>query len=63
MKKSDAEKVAEKLLHLTKDSTLDLDQVGIYVGRSQPAYLSQRLGYIVEVAQHERQKENDYTIL
>jgi hypothetical protein len=54
MKKSESEKVAEKLLSLTKDSTLDLEQVGIYLAKSYPAYLSKRLAYIVEVAEEER---------
>jgi hypothetical protein len=54
MKKSEAEKVAEKLLNLTKDSTLDLEQVGIYLSQSYPAYLIKRLAYIVEVAEDEK---------
>lgn len=55
MKKSEAEKVAEKMLNLTKDSTLDLEQVGIYLSQSYPSYLVKRLEYIVEVAKDERE--------
>lgn len=58
MKKTDAEVVAEKLLNLTKDSTLDLEQVGIYLSKSYPSYLTKRLAYIVEVAQQEREGIN-----
>lgn len=54
MKKSDEEKTAEKMLNLTKDSTLDLDQIGIYLARSYPEYLVKRLAYIMEVADDER---------
>lgn len=59
MRKSDAEKVAEKLLNLTKDSTLDLEQVGVYLAKSYPAYLTTRLEYILEVARDEK-KESEF---
>jgi hypothetical protein len=55
MKKSEAEKIAEKMLNLTKDSTLDLEQVGVYLARSHPAYLTKRLEYILEVARDEKE--------
>jgi hypothetical protein len=58
MKKTESEVVAEKLLNLTKDSTLDLEQVGVYLARSYPSYLTKRLAYIVEVAQEEREGVN-----
>lgn len=56
---SHEEKVAIKITELLKDSTLELDQVGIYVARVRPSYLLTRLGEIVEAADYERDDLND----
>jgi hypothetical protein len=57
--KSDSEKVAEQLANIVKDSTLDLDQVGIYLSRIRPSYLYKRLLIIVEAAEAESENEFD----
>jgi hypothetical protein len=57
--KSQAEKVAEQLSNIVKDSTLDLDQVGIYLSRIRPSYLYKRLTIIVESAEAESENEFD----
>jgi hypothetical protein len=57
--KSEAEKVAEQLANIVKDSTLDLDQVGIYLSRIRPSYLYKRLTIIVESAEAESENEFD----
>ena len=54
--KSDEEKVAEKLAQQMKDSTMDLEQVGKYLGRMTPSYLLNRLDNVVEAGYHEREK-------
>lgn len=53
--KSDEEKVAEKLAQQMKDSTMDLEQVGKYLGRMVPSYLLNRLDNVVDAAYHERE--------
>jgi hypothetical protein len=50
---SDEEKVAVKLANLVSDIRLDLDQVGIYVGRQTPATPFNRLKEIIESAEQE----------
>jgi hypothetical protein len=57
--KSEAEKTAEQLANIVKDSTLDLDQVGIYLSRIRPSYLYKRLLIIVEAAEAESENEID----
>jgi hypothetical protein len=57
--KSNSEKVAEQLANIVKDSTLDLDQVGIYLSRIRPSYLYKRLLIIVESAEAESENEFD----
>jgi hypothetical protein len=57
--KSEAEKTAEQLSNIVKDSTLDLDQVGIYLSRIRPSYLYKRLTIIVESAEAESENEFD----
>lgn len=56
---SNEEKVAIRITELLKDSTLNLDQVGIYVARIKPTYLFSRLGDIVEAADQERDEINE----
>ena len=58
MKKSEEEKVAERLANLVKDSTLNLDQVGEYLGRMLPSYLLKRLVMIAEAGEYEREMED-----
>jgi hypothetical protein len=59
--KSDSEKIAEQLANIVKDSTLDLDQVGIYLSRIRPSYLYKRLLIIVEAAEAESENQFDRT--
>ena len=53
MAKSEAEQVAYKIGKLVNDLTLDLDQVGIYLGRDSMITYN-RIKVIVEAAEHER---------
>ena len=55
MAKSEAEQVAYKIGKLVNDLTLDLDQVGIYLGRDSMVTYN-RIKVIVEAADHERNK-------
>ena len=57
--KSEEEKVAEKIANLMKDSTLNLDQIGIYLARIRPNYLHKRLNIIAESADYETEKMYD----
>jgi hypothetical protein len=59
--KSESEKIAEQLAEIVKDSTLDLDQIGIYLSRIRPSYLYKRLLIIVEAAEAESENEFDRT--
>jgi hypothetical protein len=56
--KTEEEKTAEKIANLMKDSTIDLDQVGIYLGRIRPNYLYKRLILIAEVAEYETEYQD-----
>lgn len=59
-RQSTEEKVAEKMANLTNDLTLDLEQVGIYLGRDS-AISYNRFQIIAESAKHEKQGDkNDY---
>ena len=53
--KSDEEKVAEKIANTVKDSTINLDEVGRYLGRMIPSYLLKRIAIIVEAGELERE--------
>jgi hypothetical protein len=53
MAKSEAEQVAYKIGKLVNDLTLDLDQVGIYLGRDSMVTYN-RIKVIVEAAEYER---------
>jgi hypothetical protein len=57
-KVSDEEKVAIKLSDLVSDVRLDLDQVGIYLGRTLPSTPYRRLNVILESAEYEKEKDN-----
>ena len=54
--RSEEEKRAEKIANEMKDSTLNLEEVGKYLGRMAPSYLLTRLDNVVEAAYHEREK-------
>ena len=53
--KTHEEKIAEKLADQMKDSTLNLDQVGMYLGRMLPSYLLKRLSIVVEAGEFEQE--------
>jgi hypothetical protein len=54
--KSTEEKVAEKIANLVSDLRLDIEQVGVYVGRTLPSTTAKRLLVIAESAEHENEK-------
>ena len=53
--KSEEEKVAERIAKELKDSTMNLDEVGKYLGRMIPSYLLKRLEIVVEAGNVERE--------
>ena len=55
---SDNEKVAIKIAKLLNDLTLDLDAVGIYLGRQAPSVSYRRLQIIAEAAEAEREQQD-----
>lgn len=55
------EKIVDKISQLINDLTLDLEQLGIYFGRTNNTTY-RRLITIAESAKHEKEeKDNDYT--
>jgi hypothetical protein len=60
MTKSDEEKVAGAIAKMMNDLTLDLDQIGVYLGRIRPATSFRRLEIIMEAAREEREDTVDY---
>ena len=60
MKMSDEERVAKAIAKMMNDLTLDLDQVGIYIGRIRPATSYRRLEIIMDSAREEREAKVDY---
>jgi len=58
--KSEEEKVAEKIAQQMKDSTMNLDEVGKYLGRMVPSYLLNRLDNVVEAGYEEREKQSNH---
>ena len=54
--KSQEEKTAEKLADLVCDLRVDIEQVGVYVGRMLPSTTFRRIQVIAESAEHEREK-------
>jgi predicted RNA binding protein with dsRBD fold (UPF0201 family) len=60
MRKTDEEKVAEAIHKLLSDLRLDLDQVGVYIGRIRPQTSQRRLEIILEAAEEERNGVVDY---
>jgi hypothetical protein len=59
-KKSDEEKVAEAIDRMLSDLRLDLDQVGVYIGRIRPQTSQRRLEIILEAAEEERNGVTNY---
>lgn len=57
---SEEEKVAKSITKMMNDLTLDLDQVGIYIGRMRPATSYRRLEVIMDSAREEREAKVDY---
>lgn len=60
--KSENEKVAEKLVGLVNDLTIDLDQVGEYIARSAPNVSYRRLQEVAEAAKYEREEKDEFRI-
>jgi hypothetical protein len=56
-RKSDNEKIAEKMTVLVNDLTLDLDQIGEYIARSAPNVTYRRFMEIAEAARFEREEK------
>ena len=55
--KSEEEKVAEKIANLISDLRIDLEQVGIYIGRIRPNSVYRRLQVIAESAEFEKENK------
>jgi hypothetical protein len=55
--KSEEEKVAEKIANLITDLRIDLEQVGIYIGRMRPNSVYRRLQVIAESAEYEKEQK------
>jgi hypothetical protein len=53
---TEEEKVADKLANLVSDLRLDIEQVGVFVGRAVPATTYRRLQVITESAKHEKEQ-------
>jgi predicted RNA binding protein with dsRBD fold (UPF0201 family) len=56
--KTDEEKVAKALTNLVNDLTLDVEQVGVYLGRESPNVSLRRLTDIMDTANEERKATN-----
>jgi predicted RNA binding protein with dsRBD fold (UPF0201 family) len=56
--KTDEEKVAKTLTNLVNDLTLDVEQVGVYLGRESPNVSLRRLNEIMDTANEERKAIN-----
>lgn len=56
--KTDEEKVAKALTNLVNDLTLDVEQVGVYLGRESPNVSLRRLTEIMDTANEERKGTN-----
>lgn len=58
-RESPEEKVLDKISRLINDLTLDLEQLGIYFGRTNGTTY-RRLMTIAESAKYEKEEENEY---
>ena len=53
------ERVANKMIELVNDLTLDLDAVGRYVGEQAPVVLYNRLDTVIDSARYTKEEQND----
>lgn len=53
------EKVANKMIELVNDFTLDLDAVGRYVGEQAPTVLYNRLDTVIDSARYTKEEQID----
>ena len=58
-KKTREEVIAEKIVDFLSDLRLDLDLIGLYLGRYVRITIWNRLEHIYEVAKYHREKEDD----
>jgi len=58
-KRTREEIIAEKIVEFLSDLRLDLDLIGLYLGRYVRITLWNRLEHIYEVAKHHREKEDN----
>jgi hypothetical protein len=59
-KKTKEEIIAEKIVDFLSDLRLDLDLIGLYLGRYIRITIWNRLEHIYEVAKYHREKEDDH---
>ena len=60
-RKSENEKVADKMATLVNDVTLDLDQVGVYIARTSSNVTYRRLLEVAEAARFEKEEKDNGT--
>lgn len=58
-KRTREEVIAEKIAEFLSDLRLDLDLIGLYLGRYVRITIWKRLEHIYEVAKHYREKEDN----
>jgi len=58
-KKTREEVIAEKIVDFLSDLRLDLDLIGLYLGRYVRITIWKRLEHIYEVAKYHREKEDN----
>ena len=58
-KRTKEDVIAEKILTFLSDLRLDLDLLGLYLGRYIRISLWKRFEYVYEVAKYHQEKEND----
>jgi len=58
-KRTREEAIAEKIAEFLSDLRLDLDLIGLYLGRYVRITVWKRLEHIYEVAKHYREKEDN----
>jgi hypothetical protein len=60
-RKSENERVADKMTMLVNDVTLDLDQVGAYIARTSSNVTYRRLLEIADAARFEKEEKDNGT--
>ena len=58
-KKTREEVIAEKFVEFLADIRLDLDLIGLYLGKYIRTTIWKRLEYVYETAKYHREKEDD----